>query len=546
MSTLVALGGVAVASLYLISAGIAVHRGNHPGVRSFIVFVVLFAIAAGFSGVRLAVGGLPPVLVLAPILIFAIYAWVVVVFEYTGRGPILTPRLLLGIIGFAVLTVASPLLTAWVGGRQPVLTLLNQITQTLMIGGLTYAALLVGVSARQYDELSTGGVLILSVSGLGLILYSVVRFAGEADVLAATTELNGMVVLLGGLGLSFLGIQHRYRPFDGDPSTGYLAREAALDWINDAILIGDREDRLFDFNDTAEALFVSGGTQPFGRPIQDILGTEPTHPDESSISLDTRIGRRQFDVHQLSLTDGRGNHIGRAYRLRDVTDRQTHQERLDVVNRVLRHNFRNGLDAIQAFAEALERGSDRRGTNESDEYTNRLRTVANDLTTLCDKVGRIEQLLAHDIVETEAVDVVQNVRTLVDEVHEETTATVTVQTEGHPVRVRTNERFLRVALQELLDNAVEHNEHDAPQVTVAIRQDGTGVRIDVIDNGPGIPDQEREILLTGESALRHGSGIGLWIVHWTVRRLGGTVTFAENDPRGSVVTLSFPALESTG
>jgi sensor histidine kinase regulating citrate/malate metabolism len=38
----------------------------------------------------------------------------------------------------------------------------------------------------------------------------------------------------------------------------------------------------------------------------------------------------------------------------------------------------------------------------------------------------------------------------------------------------------------------------------------------------------------------HGSGIGLWTIHWLVTRVGGTVSIADNDPTGTVVTVIVP------
>lgn len=65
----------------------------------------------------------------------------------------------------------------------------------------------------------------------------------------------------------------------------------------------------------------------------------------------------------------------------------------------------------------------------------------------------------------------------------------------------------------------------------------------VEDNGPEIPDMELDALRTGsESALRHGSSIGLWLAYWSVRTAGGTIEF-DTDDGGNTVTLEFPAVE---
>ncbi|MGM0399180.1 MAG: ATP-binding protein, partial [Halobacteriota archaeon] len=78
------------------------------------------------------------------------------------------------------------------------------------------------------------------------------------------------------------------------------------------------------------------------------------------------------------------------------------------------------------------------------------------------------------------------------------------------------------------------------EVHAAISQDA--VRIRVVDDGPGIPRMEREVL-SGETEigpLYHGSGLGLWFVNLAVRQADGVLQFEENEPRGSVVSIRLP------
>lgn len=63
----------------------------------------------------------------------------------------------------------------------------------------------------------------------------------------------------------------------------------------------------------------------------------------------------------------------------------------------------------------------------------------------------------------------------------------------------------------------------------------------VADDGPEINPAEYEVLAQGvETPLEHGSGVGLWIVKWGIDEVGGSVSFAEREPRGTVVTISVP------
>lgn len=100
------------------------------------------------------------------------------------------------------------------------------------------------------------------------------------------------------------------------------------------------------------------------------------------------------------------------------------------------------------------------------------------------------------------------------------------------------------ALENVLTNAVVHNDAETPEITASVTRNGDRtdtVDIRVADNGPGIPQDEIEPIRTGlETDLVHTSGLGLWVVKWIVEASGGTLRFEENEPRGSVVVLQLP------
>ncbi|WP_302080519.1 ATP-binding protein [Salinibaculum rarum] len=103
---------------------------------------------------------------------------------------------------------------------------------------------------------------------------------------------------------------------------------------------------------------------------------------------------------------------------------------------------------------------------------------------------------------------------------------------------------LKVAILEAVDNAVSHQEQSKPAVDINVTQPTDSdrwVEIVVADSGPGIPSEDQMAIEMGEeTAIDHGSGIGLWLIHWIVVSFGGEIQIDENDPAGSVVTLRLP------
>jgi signal transduction histidine kinase len=141
--------------------------------------------------------------------------------------------------------------------------------------------------------------------------------------------------------------------------------------------------------------------------------------------------------------------------------------------------------------------------------------------------------------------VVQFLTEVVEEVSEtHPEATITVR-DSEPVHVRADSR-LKIALTELLENAIIHNDRSTPEITLTTRPsegDRSDEWVDIVisDNGPGIPEHEQAMIERGEETpLQHGTGLGLWIVYWTVSLFGGEVSIRDNEPRGTRVVLLLP------
>jgi len=114
-----------------------------------------------------------------------------------------------------------------------------------------------------------------------------------------------------------------------------------------------------------------------------------------------------------------------------------------------------------------------------------------------------------------------------------------------PVRVDV-EQFRRVVIN-LVDNAVEaiaaHRPADGGCVVVETQHEPSMgiVRLVVADNGPGIPEGDRQkLFLPYYSTKRRGSGLGLAIVRRIVVEHGGSIEAAPNVPHGTRMTIELP------
>jgi two-component system sensor histidine kinase TctE len=110
-------------------------------------------------------------------------------------------------------------------------------------------------------------------------------------------------------------------------------------------------------------------------------------------------------------------------------------------------------------------------------------------------------------------------------------------------KVRGIALLLREALVNLIDNALRYAGRGAT-VTVRVRTAAGLVHMEVEDNGPGVPESEREhvferfVRATGDGT---GCGLGLAIVREIVERHAGHVELKAAQPNGALFCVTLPA-----
>jgi PAS domain S-box-containing protein len=268
-------------------------------------------------------------------------------------------------------------------------------------------------------------------------------------------------------------------------------------------------------------------------------------PVDAEYRVDASNGYRTWVwVQGYPITDADGTVTCVVGFARDVTDRRERERQLLVMDRLLRHNLRNDMNVILGHAEqARESGSPAVATE-----MDRIAETAEDLLRTVDKERDVVALLTGEDDRT-AVDLVAVVEDACARARDRYPR-ATVETTLPPAATVRAVPKLSLAVDELLSNAVEHAESDAPTVAVTVTADSgdaddAAVVLSVADECPPIPAQEIRVL-RGERDVRsvyHGSGLGLWLVHWAVDRSGGDLEFATAE-RGNTVSVALsPATE---
>ena len=328
--------------------------------------------------------------------------------------------------------------------------------------------------------------------------------------------------------------------------------ESLFDSIRDAILVADTDRRIVDCNRAFTELFGYSLADIESKPMSFVYESDAEF-EEMGVSLGQHMDDPTFvrtvryekqsgrvfpgETNVFYLRDRDGGVAGFIGLIRDVSDRQARITQLKTIDRVLRHNLNNALTVILGNAETIAETT----TGESRRSAERIVRTGEQLRATAAKEREITAFLAESrpTVERDAVAVVESAIAELRERHPEADLTADLSTAQPVLAVE----YLDRAIEELVENALTHSDRSQPSVTISVERTDDVVEISVADDGPGIPEMERQVL-TGDHGIEplfHGRGMGLWLVNLIVQYSDGTLEFGENEPRGSVVTVRLPA-----
>lgn len=485
-------------------------------------------------------------------------AWIVFALEYTGYEKYITKESVL------LLTI-EPLMVLGAVWTNPIHGWFRSDIALQSVNNYIYLVETFGIAfwvhtLYSYFLLTIGTVLIIYAIYQTQAIYRhqamalslAVALPWGANILELISDLpfanTFPPIALIGTGIVFTYAVLEYELLDSPPIPRTLTRNTLIETMDEAAIVIDSNHRIIDYNNTGQRLLKQYDSNAIGSTIDDILPEIGNWLSDSAprmafhqLTLTIENITRYYDVQLLQLTRETNIVTGHILILRDVTDRERHRQRLEVMNRILRHDLRNQMNILLAHVEEL-----RDNPAAVQEKTELLLEKGNDIISLSDRARELELTLTETESSTEQINVTELLKSQVATLKEDyPNATFTVNTDS-PVIV-TATPLLDSAFDNLLSNAIEHNDSPNPEIQVDIdipsdNPDYAAIRIS--DNGPGIPEQEQLVLERGrETPLDHSSGLGLWIVHWLITESGGTIQFEGNEPRGTVATIQLPLTE---
>ena len=329
--------------------------------------------------------------------------------------------------------------------------------------------------------------------------------------------------------------------------------EAVLEGMEEAVIAVDGHKRVTLVN--RAGLELTESDEPIGRRFSEVVRSPRIHEAvERALAGEPRTLQMDLEAgdelrHLLVRVTPQRAEQGVVVVLHDVTRlRRLETMRRDFVANVS-HELRTPVSVIRLNAETLRDGAlndPRAGPRFVEALLRNAERLSDLISDLLD-ISRIES--GKYPMHAESVRVGSIVRRVVDSVEQlagerDTRLLCDIEPALEAVA---DPKALDQVLVNLVQNAVKYT---PPGSTVSIigRRAGERARLEVRDDGPGIPAEHRARIFerfyrvdAGRSKHMGGTGLGLSIVKHLVAQMNGAVGVGENTPQGAVFWVELPA-----
>ena len=261
------------------------------------------------------------------------------------------------------------------------------------------------------------------------------------------------------------------------------------------------------------------------------------------------VGEGEYG-HRLQIV-GRDEMAQLAQEFNQLTDRL--QDTEEVRRRFVAdasHELKTPLASIQLLSDSILE-SDQMPEELVREFVGDIRSEAQRLTRITEHLLTMTKLDSLPAAQVEPVDVSEVLRRVTLSLHhvaEEAGVSLAWEGEDDSIIPCSTDELYQI-IYNLVENAIKYNVPGG-EVLAVVSGEQDQIILEVRDTGIGIPEEDITKIFNrfyrvdkARSRAKGGTGLGLSIVRDTVRRYGGWVTAAANNPAGTVFTVGFPRYE---
>ena len=345
--------------------------------------------------------------------------------------------------------------------------------------------------------------------------------------------------------------------------------EAVLSGVSAGVIGLDSAGHITLLSRSAERLLGLAGGDAVGKALSDIVpefapvlgyADEPGFKSKGLGEIKKQIGddERTFAVTITHEREGEGD-VGSVVTFDDISELVQAQRTsawADVARRIA-HEIKNPLTPIQLSAERLRRKFGKQISEDRELFETLTQTIerqTDHIKSMVDEFASFARMPQPVMADQDVRLAVQEPAILFREGHKDVDFKLSIPDSA--VRARFDLRLVSQAVTNLIKNAAEAIEsYGEPQgrpagykgeIEVRVLPASDRVAIEVIDNGIGLPKQNRAKLLEPYVTTRaKGTGLGLAIVQKVVEQHGGTLTLedaphTETRTRGALIRMSLP------
>ena len=337
--------------------------------------------------------------------------------------------------------------------------------------------------------------------------------------------------------------------------------EIVLRNVTAGVISVDKRGVLTTVNTSAERLLNIIPEKVTGRHFKEVLRPEQldiikgllrdlvnSKKDSISKQVDIRLKDRKLTllINLSIMRDENGDFLGTVVVFDDLTQLMKAQRMAawrEVARRIA-HEIKNPLTPIKLSAQRLrKRYLSRFGEDEKvfDECTGMIIKSVDELKTLVDEFSSFARMPAAQPTPNNLNEIIREALTLYQEAHRDV-AFAFLPDEAVPMLRLDRDQIKRVLIN-LLDNAIAALD-EVGDIRIETRYDRElrMATLTVADTGHGIaPEDKPRLFEPYFSTKKTGTGLGLAIVTTIVADHGGFIRVKDNEPRGTVFIIEFPA-----
>ncbi|UCG23515.1 MAG: HAMP domain-containing protein [Chloroflexota bacterium] len=334
---------------------------------------------------------------------------------------------------------------------------------------------------------------------------------------------------------------------------------AVLASTSDAVIVTDQGHRVLLVNPAMERYFGLSTADVIGRPVGDVISSEPlvkalALASEKTSNLEVPIDEGKILVASAStIYSNDGDAIGRVAVLHDITYLKELDDMKSDFVATVSHDLRSPLTFMLGYATMLSMVGDLEPKQE--EYVGKILGGIDQMSALVEALldlGRLDAGIELTLIRLRMEEIIESI---VEEYRQPAAAaglTLVSEIAGNLPPVCGDAALTRQAVANYVSNAIKYAP-DSGRLVVRAVAGKDEVVVAVADNGPGISQRDRLRLFekfyrvdnSGEDQIR-GSGLGLALVKSIADRHGGRAWCESGVGRGSIFYLALPVYREAG